>query len=98
MHGNVDAAVQKRLFDLARKQALAADLLQRLVQDLIPGDLDHHNGKGRFRQVKGGHQAAPHLMRLPQGKRRTAGSDLQGLGGAGQGLCHASRLTDVNRS
>ena len=92
------AAVQQRLLDLAREQALAADLFQRPVLDLVARHLDHHDLERRFGQVKRRHQAAPHLMRLPQRKGRSTGSDLQGLGGAGQRMCHVPRLTDVNRS
>ena len=40
VHGNIDAAVEQRLVNLFREQALAADVGQRLVQDLVAGGLD----------------------------------------------------------
>ena len=40
MHGDVDAAVQQGLIDLLREEALAADVRQRLVQDLVAGRFD----------------------------------------------------------
>ena len=96
MHGDVDAAVQQRLFDLAREQAFAANFFQRLVQHLIARHLDDHNLKGGFRQGKGRHQAAPHLMRLPKRQRRTTGADLQRLGGGGHRVCHGYSLNAVS--
>jgi hypothetical protein len=65
MHCNIDATIQQRLFNLARKQTLAADILQRPILNLVAHHLDDHNRKGRLRQVMRQHQTAPHLMRLP---------------------------------
>ena len=95
MHRDVDAAVQERLFDLAREQALAADLFQRLVKDLVAGDLDHHDRERRLGQRKGLHQTSAHLMRLPQRKWGTSGADLQRLGGGRKRMTHAPSLTCV---
>ena len=89
MHGDVDAAVQQGLFNLAGEQALAANLFQRLVQNLVAGDFDHHDLKRRFGQGIGGHKTAPHLVRLPKRKRRAARADFERLGGGGKCVCHA---------
>ena len=96
MDRDIDRAIQQRLFDLAREQALAADFLQRLVEDLVPRHLDHHDLEGILGQGKGRHQAAARLVRLPEGQRRAAGADLQGGVGGGKRVCHAHSLTCVN--
>ena len=93
MDRNINAAVQQGLFDLAGEQALAADVFQRLVLNLITGDLDHHDLKRSLWQIMCRHQPRPRLMGLRQGKQRSAGADLEGLGGAGQDIHHSQGLS-----
>ena len=93
MHRDVDAALQQRLFDLAGEQPLAADVLQRAVLDLVAHHLDHHDLERRLGQRERHPQTAPHLMRLPQGKRRATGSNLQRTGGGGEIITHAQGIT-----
>ena len=93
MHGDIDAAVQQRLFNLAGEQTLAADLFQRLVQNLVAGDFDHHDVKRRFGQGIGGHKTAPHLVRLPKREGRAARADFERVGGGGKCVCHALGIT-----
>jgi hypothetical protein len=40
VHGDVNAPLQQRVVDLLCEQALAADVRQRLVQDLVARGLD----------------------------------------------------------
>ena len=40
VHCNVDAALQQSIIDLLGEQSLAADVCQRLVQDLVTRGLD----------------------------------------------------------
>jgi hypothetical protein len=46
VHGDVDAAVQQRVVDLLGEQALAADVGERLVEDLVARGLDDHDLEG----------------------------------------------------
>jgi hypothetical protein len=46
VHRDVDAAVQQGVVDLLCEQPLAADVGQRLVEDLVAGGLDDDNLKG----------------------------------------------------
>jgi hypothetical protein len=92
MHRDVDAAIQQRLLDLAGEQALAADFLQRLVEDLVAGDLDHRDREGGLGQVEGGHQAGARLVRLGQRQGRSTGADFQGCGGRGECVSHGQAL------
>lgn len=51
--GDVDAAVQQRLVDLFGEQPLAANVRQRLVQDLVAGGLDDADLQGAvLRQLR----------------------------------------------
>jgi hypothetical protein len=84
MDGDVDAAVQQRLFDLAGEQALAADVLQRAVEDLVAGDLDHHDLERRFGQVEGGHQAGAASHAPATARAASHGFRSSGAGGGGQ--------------
>jgi hypothetical protein len=97
MDGDVDGPVEKGILDFAREQALAADLTQRLVLDLVASDLDDHDFEGVFRQREGRHQAAAGFMRLPQGEGGASGADLQGTCGGGQIIAHGARLSRVRR-
>lgn len=67
VHGDVDAAVQQRVVNLLGEQALAANVGQRLVQDLVAGGLDDDDlqgallvelGEGLLRKGKGKGQLA----------------------------------------
>ncbi len=77
MHGDVDAAVQQRILDLAGEQALAADLLERAVLHPVAGGLDHHDLEGVAGQSECRHQAVTRLMRLGQSQQRAARADAQ---------------------
>ena len=81
MHGDIDAARQKRLFNLAGEQALTANLFQGAVQNLVARHLDDDDFKGLERQGKGHRKARARLMRLRQSQRRAACADVQGAVG-----------------
>lgn len=83
MHRDVDGARQHVGLDLAGEKPLAADLLEGAVDDLVAGGLDHDDGEGLVRQIEGGGQPVARLVRLGQGQGRSAGADLQRLGGGG---------------
>ena len=93
MDSNIDAARQKRLFDLAGEQPLAADLAQRFVLHHVAGDLDHHHLERRLGQPERRPQPVTRLIGLRQRKRRAAGANLQRSGGGGHILCHARSLS-----
>ena len=67
VHRDVDAAVQQCIVDLLREEALAADIRQRLVQDLVAGRLDDADLEGAF-------QSQLRVLRL-----RAIGLSLQGI-------------------
>lgn len=46
MHSNIDAAVQQGIINLLGEQALAANVGQWLVQDLVAGGLDDDDLQG----------------------------------------------------
>jgi secondary thiamine-phosphate synthase enzyme len=77
MHRDVDAAGQQVLLDLAREQALAADLLQRAVQHGVAGGLDDDDLEGGLWQVEGRGQTVAGFVGLGQGEGRAAGADAQ---------------------
>ena len=77
MHGDVDLAGEQRVLDLAREQALAADLRQRPVEHPVAGGLDHDDLEGGLGQVVRGHQARARLARLGERQRAAARADAQ---------------------
>jgi hypothetical protein len=93
MHGDVDGACQQGLFDLAGEQALAADLFQGAVLNLVAGDLDHHDLECPGRQGKGGGKAVARLMGLRQRQRAAARADLEGTVGGGKAVGHDASLS-----
>jgi hypothetical protein len=90
MHRDVDAAVEQRVVNLLGEQALAADVGERLVEDLVAGGLDDHDLQGallgKLREVGLGRGArgewGERAGEAGAEARRAAGS---GAGAAGRG-------------
>ena len=79
MNRDVDGPGQQVILDLAGKKPLAAQLLERAVDDLVTGCLDHADGERLERQIEGARQPFAGLMRLRQCQRRTARADVEGV-------------------
>ena len=84
MHRRVDGAVQQRLLDLLGEKALAADLRQSPVEDLVAGGLDNDDFDGLVvgQIAVGLGQTAFNFVRLSQGERAASGPEAEngGLG------------------
>ena len=98
MHGDVDLAGGERLLDLAGKEPLAADLLERAVLHPVAGGLDHRDLERRLGQIERLPKPAACLVRLRERKRRAARADLEGAGRGGQVLYHACRFRRATRA
>jgi hypothetical protein len=72
MHSHVDAAIMQLFFQLPGEQALAANLCQRAVLDLVPGCGNHNDLDDIGIETMGSHQPVAGFVCLGEGKRRTA--------------------------
>ena len=75
MHGEIDRARQQGLLDLLGKQALAALLRERAVDDLVAGGLDDRELDSILGEAVRGSEPPPHLARLRKRQRRAARAD-----------------------
>ena len=87
MHGDVGAALFQRGFQLFHEQALAADLAQRAVQDLVALGGHAQQGDGVAARLQQGLD----VFGLPQGQAAFAGGDGDGKTGGG-GWAHGVEL------
>jgi hypothetical protein len=78
VHGKIGAAIEQRDLQLLHEQALAADLGQRRVEDLVA-----LRGEGDELDLEAGMQAlqfGADMLGLPQGQGGFAGGDAKELG------------------
>ena len=71
VHRDIGAAVEQRLFDLLREDALAADESERRVGDAVAGGLHDFDARGPARFGQPGF----HPSGLPEGELRSAGGN-----------------------
>jgi hypothetical protein len=86
------------VLDLAGEETLAADLLQRAVQHLVPGRLDDDDVERLLGQVEGLRQPVACLVRLGKRQGRAAGADAEGAGGGREIECHGRSISRVTRA
>ena len=89
---NVDLAGQQVVFDFARKQTLAADILERAILNDIAGHFDHHDFESRLRDFESCSQTSAGFIGLGHRQRRAAGTDAQRVFGGGQVHSHGPSL------
>ena len=74
MDREIDAVVEKRLFQLLGEETLAAGIRKRAILDAVAAGGDHHDLEGVFMQAMGGHQARARLRSLGERQGATARS------------------------
>jgi len=77
MYGEVSLAVEQGAFEFLDEQALAADLGQRTIDDLIATRGDRQQTHRQPRMLR--QQPRAHVIGLPQRQRTAAGGDPQFL-------------------